>query len=296
LAGLSKLISEIPVKQKEVPVKRKLSTIVILAILLFLLSACGASDATIATAIAQTEAAKPTSTFTPEPTATQTPEPTQTLTPTIEPSPTLALPDVVQQTYADIEVIFQQDFGDNSNLGAFSPLGWNADGERLFTTSEAALEINGRNSVAFYQDELISLNEAVILRFQFAPQSTFSIGIDGAALGQRIPAFQPGFRSITMEFRNSPRVLFNSERNRYPTRFEGDLKLLPEVWYMYTLGFAEGKQFIIKVWDLENPENVLVYQDQVNEMRNVNIFIMWVDQNDILQIDDFTIIKFSDLK
>ena len=280
--------------------KHKLFTILSLAILLFLLPACGASDADIATAIAQTETAKPTSTFTststPEPTSTQTPEPTQTLTPTLEPTPTLALPDVIQQTYADIEVILRQDFGDDLNLAAFSPTGWNADGEKLYTTSDAALEINGRNSVAFHQGKLISLNEAVILRFRFAPQATFSIGIDGAALGQRIPAFQPGFRSVTMEFRNSPLAYFNSERNSHPTRFEGDLKLLPEVWYMYTLGFAEGKQFIIKVWDPENPEKVLVYQDQVNDMRNVNIFITWVDQNDILQIDDFTVIKFSELK
>ena len=168
--------------------KRKLFTIVGLAIFLFLLSACGASDADIATAIAQTEAAKPTSTFTPEPTSTQTPEPTQTLTPTLEPTPTLALPDVVQQTYADIKVILREDFGDNLNLAAFSPAGWSADGEKLYTTSDAALEINGRNSVAFHAYEMIGPNEAVIIRFQFAPQSTFSIGIDGAALGQRIPA------------------------------------------------------------------------------------------------------------
>jgi hypothetical protein len=65
---------------------------------------------------------------------------------------------------------------------------------------------------------------------------------------------------------------------------------------MYTLGFAEGKQFIIKIWDPENPENVLVYQDRVDDMRNSNIFIMWVDRNDTLHIDDFTIIKFSELK
>ena len=276
--------------------KHKLFTTVCQIIFLLLLSACAPSDSDIATAIAQTEAAKPTSTFTPEPTATQTPAPTQTLTPTLEPTPTLALPDVVQQTYADIEVILRQDFGDTLNRTAFSPVGWNADGEKLYTTSDAVLEINGRNSVAFHQGELLSMNEAVILRFRFAPQSTFSIGIDGAAFGQRIPAFQPGFRSLAMEFRNSPRVLFNSERNSYPTRFEGDLKLLPEVWYMYTLGFAEGKQFIIKVWDPENPEKVLVYREQVNDMRDRNIFIIWVDRNDTLHIDDFTIIKFSELK
>jgi hypothetical protein len=276
--------------------KSVLVAIVSFLILILVLSACSPSDAQIATAIAQTETAKPTSTFTTEPTSTQTPEPTQTLTPTTEPTQTLALPDVVQQTYADIEVILRQDFGDNLNLSAFSPTGWNADGEKLFTTSDAALEINARNSVAFYQAELITMNEAVTLRFRFAPQATFSIGIDGAALGARIPAFQPGFRSVTMEFRNRPRVLFNSERNSYPARVEGDLQLLPEVWYMYTLGFAQGKQFIIKVWDPENPENVLVYQDQVDDMRNTNIFIIWVDQNDTLHIDDFTIIKFSELK
>jgi hypothetical protein len=254
-------------KQKEMPMKSESLMFSRVLVLFLLLSACSPSEVQVATAIAQTEMAKPTATFTPEPTATQTPEPTQTLTPTLEPTPTLALPDVVQQTYADIEVILQQDFGDKVDLGTFSPVGWNADGERLFTTGDDALEIIGRNNVAFYQDELISLNEAVVLRFRFAPQATFSIGIDGAALGARIPAFQPGFRSITMEFRNRPRVLFNAERNGYPAR-----------------------------WDPENPENILVYQDQVDEMRNVNIFIMWVDQNDILQIDDFTIIKFSELK
>lgn len=261
-------------KQKKVPMKSEGLMFSRVLVLFLLLSACSPSEVQVATAIAQTEHAQPTATFTPEPTATQTPEPTQTLTPTLEPTPTLALPDLVQQTCADIEVILQQDFGDKVDLGTCSPVGWNADGERLFTTGDDALEIIGRNNVAFYQDELISLNEAVVLRFRFAPQATFSIGIDGAVLGARIPAFQPGFRSITMEFRNRPRVLFNAERNSYPARVEGDLQLLPEVWYMYTLGFAEGKQFVLKVWDPENPENILVYQDQVDEMRNVNIFIM----------------------
>lgn len=55
-----------------------------IVVLLLLLSACNPSEAQIATAIAQTEIAKPTATGTPEPTATQTPTPT----PTIEPTPT----------------------------------------------------------------------------------------------------------------------------------------------------------------------------------------------------------------
>jgi len=31
-------------------------------------------------------------------------------------------------------------------------------------------------------------------------------------------------------------------------------------------------------------------------MRSENIFIIWVDRNDLLHIDDFTIIEFSELK
>ncbi|RPJ28494.1 MAG: hypothetical protein EHM33_04275 [Chloroflexi bacterium] len=259
-------------------------------ILLFFLSACTASDAQIATAIAQTEAAKPTST--PEPTATQTPEPTQTLTPTIQPTPTIELSGVVQKTYSNIDVIYRDEF--DNVLSGFSPAGWTADGEKLYATSDASLEINGQNTVAFFDGKTISVNEAVIVRFKFAPKSNFTIGIDGVRQGQRIPAFQPGFRSVSMEFRNSPSAFFNSEQNRYYSRFEGELKLLPDVWYMYTLGFAQGKQFVIKIWDPENPQKVLIHRKQVDDMTNVNIFIMWVDQNAELYIDDFTIIKFSD--
>lgn len=59
-------------------------------ILFLLLSACSPSEAQIATAIAETEFAKPTVTGTPEPTSTPTPPPapTQTFTPTIEATPT----------------------------------------------------------------------------------------------------------------------------------------------------------------------------------------------------------------
>ena len=276
--------------------KRKMITYIGLAIFFLFLSACSAPAAPIPPTATGTTPPEPTKTLTPEPTATATPPPTETLTATIEPTPTLALSDVVQQTYLDIQVIYKQDFGDNLNLAPFSPVGWQADGEKLFTTSDAALEINGRNTVAFYADETITLKEAVVLRFKFTPQSSFSIGIDGASRGKRIPAFQPGFRSVTMDFRNSPLVFFNSDLNHYYTRFEGDLKPQPDIWYMYTLGFAQGKEVVIKVWDPENPEKILSYRKQVAEMPNANLFIMWVNQNDKLFIDDFTIITFSALK
>ncbi|HEX6269640.1 MAG TPA: hypothetical protein VFZ43_05365, partial [Anaerolineales bacterium] len=157
-----------------------------IVVLFFLLSACGPSEAQIATAIAQTEIAKPTNTFTPEPTATQTPEPTQTLTPTIEPTPTLELSDVVLETYRDIDVIYRDEF--DEVLPGFSPAGWNTDGEKVFTTSDSSLLINGRNSVAYLDTETITVNEAVIVRFKFPPGSHFTIGIDGLRQDQRIPA------------------------------------------------------------------------------------------------------------
>ncbi len=262
-------------------------------VLLLLLSACSPSEAQVATAIAQTETAKPTATFTPQPTATQTPEPTRTSTPTLEPTPTLVLPDVVRETYSDIDVIYRDDFG--SNLLGLSPTGWHTDGERVYTTNEASLEINGRSVVAYLDSPTISANEAVIVRFKFSPGSHFTIGIDGLRQDQRIPAFQPGFRSISIEFKNSPLAYYVREQNHYYARFEGNLKLLPDIWYMYTQGFAPGKQFVIKIWDPENPNNVLTHTRQVDDMTNENIFIMWVEQGSRLFIDDLTFIKFSQL-
>ena len=39
----------------------------------------------------------------------------------------------------------------------------------------------------------------------------------------------------------------------------------------------------------------LAYRKQVDDMANVNLFILWVNQNDTLSIDDHTLIKFSHL-
>jgi len=66
---------------------------ILLAVMILLLVACAPSPQTIQTAIAQTQAANPTSTFTLPPTNTPTEKPTQTPTetPTIIPSPTLDL-------------------------------------------------------------------------------------------------------------------------------------------------------------------------------------------------------------
>lgn len=266
-----------------------------IVVLLMLLSACSPSEAQIATAIAQTEIANPTTTPTPEPTATQTSEPPQTptFTPTMEPTPTLALSDVVRNTYGGVEVIYRDEF--DKVLPGFPPLGWQTDGEKVFTTGDSSLEINGRNVVAYLDSETIEVNEAVIVRFKFAPGAHFTIGIDGLRQGQRIPAFQPGFRSISVEFKNSPLAYYVREQNHYYGRFEGDLKLLPDIWYMYTEGFAPGKQFVIKIWDPENLKNVLIHTRQQDDMTNENIFIMWVNQGSRLFIDDLTIIKFSAL-
>ena len=71
-------------KQKEVGMKYEGLIISRVIVLVLLLSACSPSDAQTATAIAQTELAKPTATVTPEPTAT----PTQTATPTKRPTST----------------------------------------------------------------------------------------------------------------------------------------------------------------------------------------------------------------
>ena len=64
----------------------------------FLLTGCGASEDTIQTAIAETEAARPTEIYTPEPTSTFTVTPTLTDTPTVTPSETPTPSDTPTET------------------------------------------------------------------------------------------------------------------------------------------------------------------------------------------------------
>ncbi len=92
-------------------------------VLLLLLAACSPSDAQIATAIAQTEIAKPTATVTPEPTATPTQPATPTKRPTFTPLPTNTSPwdryqpgtigQIVSNTHNELASLVDKSFYNN---------------------------------------------------------------------------------------------------------------------------------------------------------------------------------------
>jgi hypothetical protein len=239
-----------------------------------LIVACGPSEAAIATAIAQTEAARPTA------------------IPTRTPEPVVVLPDVVHKLFSDAKSIHQLDsFG---ALPGFSPADWGAD-QTVYVREDGSLEITGANNVVFYGGESINVNEAIITGFKFADNSIFTIGMDRQENNSRIPYGQPDFRTISAEFRGTPSVNLHTDKGHTRYGFKGDLELQPDTWYLITIGLTTDKQFVVKIWSPENPEESLVYNTQSNDMPNQYYFIMWVDANSTFYLKDFTIIKFSKL-
>ena len=113
------------------------------------------SESDIKTAIAQTEAAKPTNTFTPAPTETPepspTPEPTNTdtpiPTPTPEPSPTpIVLPDILEQTFSGVAPIYQDNF--DFIMDGLAPEGWESTEKySLGETKNSELKIIPQSSL-----------------------------------------------------------------------------------------------------------------------------------------------------
>jgi hypothetical protein len=259
--------------------------VLLIATLLF---ACSPSEAAIATTIVQTETAKPTLTFTP--TLTNTPQPTASLT--ITPVPTRALPDVVQKTFSDAEIIhYVESFG---SLPGFSPMDWIGI-QKAYVGKDSSLEITGANNVVFYNGAPISANSAVVVGFKYKDRSNFTIGIDREENNSRIPYGQPGFRTFSAEFRAAPTVNLTTDKGHTRFVFKGNLQLHPDTWYLIALGFTSDKQFIMKIWAPENPEQSLTYNTQASGMPDQYYFILWVDANSAFYLKDFTIIKFSKL-
>jgi hypothetical protein len=111
----------------------------------------------------------------------------------------------------------------------------------------------------------------------------------------RIPYGQPGFRTFSSEFRASPTVNLTTDKGHTRHGFKGNLQLHPDTWYQMALGFTADKQFIMKIWSPENPEQSLAYSSQAIGMPDQYYFILWVDAKSAFYLKDFTIIKFSKL-
>ena len=281
--------------------KRNVGTgllLLFIGVSLLFASACTGSRAWEATL---TVAARPTltPTLTPEPTATFTPSPTFTTSPTFTQTPTLSL-DVIFDTYSDAAILSRDPF--DGYLSEMIPEGW--FGDRLIRMgTDPFLRLTGMDSPVVNNLE-ISSNKAVVFRFKFAPQSVFSMGLDGDQAGRLLYPGEPGYSSLGLNYREYPLVVHslcdeNSQCTNHsyflPGYLLGKLDLLPDTWYMYTQGFAPGKQFIIKIWDPQDPSRMLTFQQPFDTMADKNNIVIRLDNYAILAIDDFAIIQFTDL-
>jgi hypothetical protein len=278
--------------------------ILITAVLfVILLSGCSPSEADIQAAIAQTEAARSTDTATPEPTntPTHTPQPTYTLTPTatntprptLTPSPTIQLPDVVKDTLDNPEVIHWEDF--DSELIGSSPFSWTGNPNMPKVTYDLSLGLRGQ-TVGFYYGETINPNQAVLTRFMFGSNPSFTIGFYVAKGRELIPSRQPGSRVLNLASRFTPMVTNYIDGEGTTYYFDRQVELEMDHWYMVMIGFTKDQTYFIKVWDPENPELVLSFKEQLANMPSSYTFVYWAGERSEISIDDFSILNFSSLR
>ncbi len=232
----------------------------------------------------------PTNTPVPD-TATPTAAPTATVTPSAV--PTVALPDMVQAAYRDTAITHRvENFG---TLVGSSPIDWAAY-QKPYVRNDGSLEITGANNIVFYNGAPIIPNTAVSVGFNFNAGSNFTIGLDRQENNQRIPYAQPGFRTFSAEFRGAPTVNLWTDKGHTRYRFQGDLKLQPDNWYVVTLGLTGDKRFLLKIWDPQIPGRSLAYTTQASGMPDSYYFIIWIDANSTLFLKDFTIFTFTDFR
>jgi len=283
---------------------------VFLALLIaMLLLGCNPSETDIQTAIAQTEAAKPTHTLTPEP--TNTPEPSPTLeptstdtpdpTPTPEPSPTpITLPEVVEQTFSGVTVFYQDNF--DFIMEGLSPEGWETTEKfSLKETENNELKINGievPGMVFYYPQEVINPGEGVYFKFKYVgTQGVYTLGFDNInKTGELIPNGEDGFHSVAMVM-DGQTLYAHIVQNKFEGDgyFKGNIRLQEDTWYQIALGFDEKGEYIIKIWDPDAPQSPLVYIRNWVDFPTAYYFISWVSNLRMLWMDDFTIFKFDSI-
>jgi hypothetical protein len=269
--------------QKEVIIKKQA---ILFGILVLLVSACAPAPAPAAAT--NTESAPP-ATATSTSAATETPEP----------SPT-PLPGPLSQSFADLEILFAEDF-DASQISNYHPEGWGEDGSKsnVFVDSGGRLRIVGEDNVVYFSGESISKNEIIYMLFQYSEGSFFTMGIDALKPNdERVPFGTGGtgvFSSVALQMRDTLTAHIINEPYQKDELFDGSLELKSLTWYAFALSLTEDNHFAIKVWDPVHPTDMLTYEVERQGMANQYLFIMWIDNGARLYLDDFTLLKFSEV-
>jgi hypothetical protein len=264
----------------------------LLLIIVILLTACQPA----AQPPTPTSTSLPTSTSSPPPTSTNTPEPTSTP----EPSPTpIVLPDTLHQTFSGVSVIHRDSF--EFVIQNAVPAGWQTDQQyAIWVTEENQLKAHPLPSsfgtVFYYSDKIIDSNMGVYLAFKFmGTTENFTLGFDNVnSNGERIQGAD--FRSVAMEVRNqNPIVYGNFGGATAKGSFKGTLTLQEDTWYNVTLAFDENQNYIVKIWQPDNPEKQLTYQRTWEDFPDKYYFISWINSKRSLLIDDFTVFTFEEI-
>ena len=242
-------------------------------------------------------------TLTPLPTATLVPTNTPEPTFTPEPSPTpVLLPDVLDQTFSGVSVIYHDSF--QYVIQGMTPRGWQTDQQdAIWITEENQLKVqplpSSVGTVFYYSGEAMTPNKGVYFTFKYNGTSeNFTLGFDNvAANGERIPGpFGPHFRSVAMEVRNQDLIVYRNDGGASSKGlFEGNLRLLEDTWYDIALAFDENHNFIIKIWQPDNPEKQLTYLRQWEDFPDRYYFISWINSKRSLLLDDFSVFNFDQI-
>jgi hypothetical protein len=284
---------------------RNIRVTVFLLILVFIQTGCGLVQPTVPTAT-RPPAGTPAPTLTPTlpptsaPTSTATPVPTATL----EPSPTpIPLPAGISDVVSNASVIYQDTF----NYSFLSPSGWSAcsgfepvwkaENNHLVITAQAGKY----GTVFYYADKMIDPNLAVYFLFAYeGNQGSFTLGFDGYSNGKVCDSNQSkmGFYSVALQhMAGLPLTVHTIVVTDQPTAyFTGDWRLQEDNWYSALMGFDKSNTFFIDIWKPGDPSQKLVFKQTKADFPKTYNFISWLAVTRKLMIDDFTIVKFDEIK
>lgn len=257
-----------------------------------LLSACGPSEAALATAQAETEAARPTAT------ATATPTPKPTATPTHTPVPTTAA-DVVAENFAGLRILFEENF-DAAEL----PQGWTAHSSVEGVARRGSLDPSGDGELmitgpakAVYNELLLGLNQGFFARIMSNPLADFHIGLESAPNGQIIQRYRS----------NSSAYMFDMETPRGVSSQiwrEDDYGFIPwgsslteGEWYYIAMGVDSNKNLLIRVWndteliDFRHP--IEAHAFPLEDLADAYRFVITVRNNGVFYLDDLQFFEFD---
>lgn len=269
------------------------SVFFVFALLLMLASAC-APAATPTLPPTSAPPTLPTNTSVP----TNTPMPTNTPEPTATP---IALPDTLKSTFSNLSVMHRDGF--QYVLDNMLPAGWECD-ERYagWITKENQFKIqpasSGSGTVCYFSQENIAPQTGVYFTFKYTgTREAFTLGLDATKEnGERIAFGEGGFHSVAMQMENavvSAHIIREGWQNSNP--FNGNLTLREDTWYDVALGLDDKNNYIIKIWQPENPQQQITYFRKWDDFPHSYYYISWISSKRSLLIDDFTIFNFGEV-